>query len=85
MCKLHYDIQVLPNLLSLTERVGHEDQVQELVLGGGSQLVVTEVRKSKLFILVDMTYSLHKEVNSVTAANQPGSQARLLGVMVAEW
>ena len=35
-----------------------EDQVQELVLGGGSQLVVTEVRKSKLFILlglVDMT------------------------------
>ena len=51
MCKLHYDIQVLPNLLSLTERVGHEDQVQELVLGGGSQQVVTEVRKSKLFIL----------------------------------
>ena len=43
---------------SIAERVGHEGQVQELVLGGGSQLVVTEVRKSKLFILlglVDMT------------------------------
>ena len=42
---------------SIAERVGHEGQVQELVLGGGSQLV-TEVRKSKLFILlglVDMT------------------------------
>ena len=37
---------------SIAERVGHEGQVQELVLGGGSQQVVTEVRKSKLFILV---------------------------------